>query len=74
MLHGVDDDEPEHGDENDHDRHHANQCHGAADGTELVTRHLPERATVASNRAEQRDEVLHATAEHGTDENPQGAR
>ena len=46
---------------------------GAADRAELVARHLAERAAVAADRAEQRDEVLHAAAEHGADQDPQRA-
>ncbi len=73
VSHRVDHHEAEHGDQDDHDREHADQRDCAADGAELVTSHLAERAAVAPDRAKQRNEVLHAAAEHRAEHDPERA-
>jgi hypothetical protein len=73
IAHRVHDDEAEHRDQDDHDRHYPDQRDGAADDAELVASHLAERAAVTPDRAEQRDEILHAAAERRADEDPERA-
>ena len=74
VLHRVDDDQPEHRDQDDHDHQRADHRGEAADRAELVARHLAEAAAVAARRQEQDRHVLHAAAEHAADQDPQRAR
>ena len=71
MLHRVDDDQPEHGDQYHHDHQHADQRGEAGDGADLVRGHAPERTAVALERVAEDDEILDASAEHGADDDPQ---
>ncbi len=67
----VDDDEREHGDQDDHDREHADQGGEAAERTDLLLRHLAERAAVVAEAAAENAEILHRAAEDDAGEDPE---
>ena len=71
VLHDVHDHEAQHGAQDHHDEQGADEGGEAAEGPELIARHLPDAAAVAARGHQQHRHVLHATAEHRADEDPQ---
>ena len=71
MLHRVDDDQPEHCYQDHHDHQHADQRREAGDRADFVGGHAAERSAVALERVAEDHEILHASAEHGADDDPQ---
>ena len=59
----VDNDQPDHRQQNDHDQQYRHQCSEAAESADLIPRHLAKRLAVAAHRAEQNDEVLYSASE-----------
>ncbi len=74
MPHGIDHHEAQHRDDDHHDHQRAQHGRGAADGAELIARHLPEALAIAARGNEQHRHVLHAATEHRADDQPQRAR
>ena len=73
VLHGVDDHQAQHRDENDDDGERADQRGKPADGPQLVARHLAQAFAVAARGEKHRHHVLHAAAQHRADQDPEGA-
>ncbi len=71
LLHRVDHDQAEHRDQNDHDQQHAAERHQPADRSDLVARHFAQRTAVALERVAEDHEILHASAEHRANHDPQ---
>ena len=46
----------------------------AGGGVQLFLHHLPERFAIPAHRSKKNDKILHRTAEHHADQNPQRAR
>ena len=69
---GIDDDERQDGEQDDHDREDRDHRRHAGDVTDLLLGHLAERLAIAAQRAEENREVLDRAAEHHADDEPQG--
>jgi hypothetical protein len=71
---GVDDDQGEHRQKNDHDAEHRDECRHPADHADLLAGHLAQALAVAAHREEERDHVLHGPGEDGADDDPDRPR
>ena len=70
----VDDDEAEHRDEDDHDRHDGEHRRPTTDGAERVARHLADAAAATARRDGEHHVVLHGAREDDAEDDPHRAR
>ncbi len=56
-----------------HDEEHRHRRRGAGDKAQFITRNFRKRAAIPSHRRNQDDEVLHRSAQHSTDHQPEKA-
>ncbi len=73
-LHGIHDHQCQHGDQDDHDHEGAGERSEAAEGPQLIARHLPQAASVAAGGHEQNGHVLDAPAEYRAEQDPERSR
>src|SRR5882724_2528840 len=73
-LEGVHYDETDDGEENRHDSKHSELRDEAAAFAYLFARHLAERLSIPTNRAEKNDEILHAARERRAGNQPERTR
>ena len=71
---GVVDDQGETGDKDDQNAQDGEHSDGTGGTADFLTHHLGQGLAVASHGREQNDEVLHGTAQHRADQDPQRAR
>lgn len=70
---GLDHDQRQHREDDDHDQEATEQGDGARDAAHLLAHHVAQRATVAAGGEEQDHEVLHGTGQHHAGDQPQRA-
>ncbi|MNK73312.1 hypothetical protein D3C87_928070 [compost metagenome] len=70
---GLDHDQRQHREDDDHDQEAAEQRDGAGDAAHFFTDHVAQGATVAAGGHEQDHEVLHRTGQHHAGDQPQRA-
>ncbi|MNB93229.1 hypothetical protein D3C75_403500 [compost metagenome] len=70
---GLDHDQRQHREDDDHDQEATEQRDGAGDAAHFFTDHVAQGAAVAAGGHEQDHEVLHGTGQHHAGDQPQGA-
>ena len=73
LCKGLDDDQREHGQQNNHDCQHTDQGECADARPDFFFHHLTKRLAAAADRREKHDHIVHAASERRADQNPKRA-